>query len=144
MIDLLTGLALATGCGVTCAPPPTQPPSAAELRALLREVAAAPTGAHTDAIDALLFVGPHTRAHLDAHPGLLPESHEAWLRDELARQTVKVAFRLQDDTGVLASGEASVPLGRKQHLELDGGLLGPLSVSGSVKRVGLHHLWTRW
>ena len=51
-----------------------------------------------------------------------------------------------DERGVerLRLGNRRVPLGVKKHLlPADPGDLPPPEISGTVRRVGLHHLWTR-
>ena len=69
-----------------------------------------------------------------------------WVDRELSRQTVDIAFRLVDETGAVR-GEIrqDLPLKIKQHLVLEGtGSLKRIEVSGKTKRVGLHHLWSRF
>ncbi len=117
------------------------------FRAALEEIAAHPVGAETLGLDTLLF-------HFEQVPELfarygdapLTPAHRAWVRRELSRQTVRVGFRLvADDGAILGEVARTIPLKTKQHLVLEGtGALGRVEVSGKTKRVGLHHLWSRW
>ena len=118
-----------------------------EFREALTEIAAAPVGAESLGIDTLLF-------HFSDVPELLARygdapltpAHREWLQRELSRQTVSIGFRLlAEDGALLGFVESEVPLKTKQHLVLQGtGALKRIEVNGKTKRVGLHHLWSRW
>ena len=68
------------------------------------------------------------------------------LERELDRRHALLSVRLVDAAGKerLRLGPTRVPLGEKQHrLAEDTTDLQAPEVSGTVRRVGLHHLWTR-
>lgn len=135
----------AKGCsGPT--PDDTHPLSDEAALAHFQGYAGQPVQAPSDDLETLLFHRDVSIALLDTLPDLLPTAHEAFLREQLARTRVEVAFRLVDEAGVV-HGEA-VRIGalkEKQHVVLAGtGSLKHIEVSGKTKRVGLHHLWSRW
>lgn len=107
-----------------------------------------PIGESTEALDTLLFYFDDTQAALATLETLpLDAEHEAFLRQELARDEVVVEMRLLDDAGAERGhmGPVVVPLKEKQHLVFEGtGSLKHLETGGKVKRVGLGHLWSRW
>ena len=78
--------------------------------------------------------------------GLLPPKRQAWLKQELAQTHAWLDVRVVDAAGVerLRLRPTRVPLGEKQHLWPEQRVaLQSVEVSGTVKRVGLNHLWTR-
>ena len=107
-----------------------------------------PIGESTEALDTLLFYFDDTQAALATLETIpLDAEHEAFLRQELARDEVVVEMRLLDDAGAERGhmGPVVVPLKEKQHLVFEGtGSLKHLETGGKVKRVGLGHLWSRW
>lgn len=137
--------ACAKGCSAPT-PDETHPLSEDEALAHLDGMAAAPLGAVTEDLETLLFHRDVTLQTLLDHPGRLPVDHERFLREELARTRVEVAFRLVSDTGeILGHSVRTSPLKEKQHIILeDTGPLKHIEISGKTKRVGLHHLWSRW
>ena len=100
-------------------------------------------------METLLFHWDGTKLWLDAlgAPGLNPQQ-EAFLRQELSRDTYDMEMRLVDDDGSVRATvtRSDVPLDHKEHLEfdLDGSGLQAFITSWRSKRVGLHHLWSRW
>jgi hypothetical protein len=138
------------GCASSCSVDarPHAPLSERRLRELLATWSEEGEDRESLALDTLLFHGSETASFLETHPELdLAPERRSWLRAQLARDAVRVEFRLIDDSGrtrgtVSASG---VPLVQKQHLRFEGtGSLGHFEASGKVKRVGLDHLWSRW
>ena len=119
-----------------------------EMLALFEQYAAEPFGNDSLALDTLLYHGEQARMTLDLHvpEGTLSAEQEAFLRDELAKTHAEVEMRVVDETGQTRAllARTDVPFGIKQHLELDTVDLGHLETGGTVKRVGLHHLWSRW
>lgn len=118
-----------------------------EIGRLMDAVADAPVGVATLELETLLFHGAEASGWLDAHgDGPLDAAHAGWLRSELARDEVDVAFRLVGDDGqVHGDLQARIPLVEKQHLLLrHTGELGRMEIGGKVKRVGLGHLWSRF
>lgn len=138
------GQTTAIACGTTCTGPSPDDGKRLgddEIRRLLGQF-------RTDelAVDTLLFHADEVAAHLDAHPDAVSVADGAWLRAELSRDQVAIRFRLVDDLGdVRGELDEVVRLSSKQHLKLRGTEeLGRVEVNGKIKRVGLHHLWTRF
>lgn len=134
------------GCNAPT-PDETHALSEAEFTAALAQIADAPIGVDTDGLDTLLFHFSQVPELLTRHgKGPLSDAHLAWLQAELSRQTVDIGFRLVGDDGaVLGEIGGHIPLKTKQHLILQGtGPLKRIDVNGKTKRVGLHHLWSRW
>lgn len=134
------------GCSAPT-PDETHALTEAELNEALAQIADAPVGVDSEGLDTLLFHFSQVPELLARHGhGPLTDAHRAWLDAELSRQTVDIAFRLVDEGGtVLGHVGGHIPLKTKQHLILEGtGPLKRIDVNGKTKRVGLHHLWSRW
>ncbi len=120
--------------------------SDATLLEHLDEYAGLPLGSESSAIDQLLFHGDRTRTLLRSNPARLPARQRAFLERELNRTHARVFLRVVDAAGNVVThvDGARVPLDEKQHL-MGSNLvaLKPHEFNGTVKRVGLHHLWTR-
>jgi len=58
---------------------------------------------------------------------------------------VRISLRILDEAGRVRSriNGVRVPLDRRHVFEMENEGLQPLVTSGTVKRVGLDHLWTR-
>ncbi len=104
--------------------------------------------APSKSLETLLFYRHETLLYLKKN-GTAPLSpeHAAFLSRELRRETATVSIRVVGMNGKIrvALQDVVVPLGVKQHLRpeaLDG--TQPLSFNGTVKRVGLYHLWSRY
>ncbi len=159
----------ASGCALSNHP--TDRLSRDKFQTLIKQYAAGPRDGSNLALETLLFYGPQTAAHLrfasapsvrsvshnknqSAAPlptlksgplKTLSSEHRAFLEKELRRNTVRVEVRVVDEHGELRASlpSTAVPLDRRHVFDLDEHNLQPLSVSGTVKRVGLDHLWTR-
>jgi len=136
----------ATGCAAASSGREQLSPGGFErLLASWAEDGATPKGAQ--ALDTLLFHGDRT-AQLGAQLGygsLTPE-RASLLRQELGRRHALLSVRLVNASGAerLYLGPARVPLGEKQHIiATRTSDLQPPEVSGTVRRVGVDHLWAR-
>lgn len=118
----------------------------AEIAGLLADMAHEPLGSANIAVETLLFHGADTVDYLNRTPATpLDASRLAWLRTELDRDTVKADFRLVGaDGAVFGSIGPTFSLVTKQHLRLEAGDFGRVSINGKVKRVGVDHLWARF
>ena len=122
--------------------------SQAELARLLAVWESAPASPEGElALDTLLFYGPQTRA-LAWRSGFdgLSHSRAKLLARELERDQARVSVRLVNEAGEerLYLPPTRFPLGEKQHVMAERTSdLQPPEVSGTVKRVGLSHLWVR-
>ncbi len=136
----------ATGCAAIATPEKTL--SLEEYELLLQRFAAEPPSAESAALEALLFHGAEARRLLAQHgPGPLDRERAALLGRELARRRVLLSLRLVGEEGVVRAsfGPRSVPLDDRRHLAMTEATdLSLPEISGSVRRVGLNHLWTRW
>ena len=117
-----------------------------EVRNLLAKFSTEETGKATTAIETLLFHGKQIEDWLAVSSHPLDKEHAAFLKKELKRgHEARVSVRILDADGVRRMEfEQSVPVGEKQHLHVykTTGIATPI-LSFTVKRVGLHHLWTR-
>ena len=119
-----------------------------EFGRLLKECARSPLDGDNLALETLLFHGAQTLAYLDAPEGVgAADPLRDLLARELARDHVRLEVRVTDRSGAIriALQPVVVPLGIKQHLHADQaqGLDAP-EISGTIKRVGLRHLWARF
>jgi hypothetical protein len=134
----------ASGCAASRHPTP--PLDRAEFRRLLREFARGPLGESNPAVESLLFHGRQTSAWIE-QLGTDPVNDERarFLRRELKVTHALVSFRIVDEHGVVRTHmpPTRVPFDRRHVFEMETDDLPPLETSGTVKRVGLHHLWTR-
>ena len=139
-----------SGCAAGCAalPLPESGLSPLEFDALLEKAASQPLDGENLAFETLLFHGNESLRWLDRRGhGPLGADGEALLRAELSRTHVWVGMRVIDESGVVRASlpAARVPLGERRHIRMKSSERLELpEVSGTVRRVGLHHLWTRW
>lgn len=154
-----------TVCASGCAPSshPTDELSRVRFRGLLEQYATGPLDGTNLALETLLYYGPQSAAHLTAMQAesnsegeaegkeaselesLLKPSQITFLEQQLRRNKVSVEVRIVDEHGQVRADlpATSVPLDRRHVFELDEHGIQPMVVSGTVKRVGLDHLWTR-
>lgn len=134
----------ASGCAASRHPTPNL--TQGEFERLIVEFARGPMDETNEALEALCFYGRQTDAWLD-RLGEKPLSEEraGFLRRELKRTHALISFRIVDEHGVVRTHmpPTRVPFDRRHVFEMETEKLPPLETSGTVKRVGLHHLWTR-
>ena len=134
----------ASGCAASRHPTPEL--TDARFRELLLKHADARPGGYDPALDELLYSGRQVLDLLDRLGGApLTLEDEARLRRELTRDRAEIQFRIVDETGAVRVRLAptEVPLDRRHVFRMTTENLPDLETSGTVKRVGLHHLWTR-
>ena len=140
----------ATGCAVGSGE--LEGPTRAELETLLDGLRDSPLDADNLALATLLFHGARVGRMLDGLDGLdglcdrLDPPTEAFLRRELERRHARldVRFLNADGSERLRLGARRIPLDEKQHLfPSHAEALTPPEISGTVRRVGLDHLWVR-
>jgi hypothetical protein len=118
-----------------------------ELHDLLRQYATDPMSEESVALETLLFHGAETTRFLAATPDLvLDDERRVFLERELARRHAWIEFRVVTESGHerFRLDPTRVPLDIKQHVQPTFSSLPPLELNGTVKRVGLFHLWTRF
>jgi hypothetical protein len=140
-----TAQACNTGCSAVTAKNKHLHPS--DIRNLLAKFSKEETDKATKTLETLLFHGKQMEDWLDANDSQpLDKEHAAFLKYELKRgQEAHVSARIIDAEDICRMVfEQSVPIGEKQHLHVykTKAIATPI-FSFTVKRVGLHHLWTR-
>ena len=107
-----------------------------------------PMSADSPALEELLFHGERSRALLAQHGSWpLDATRAGFLETQLTSTHALLEVRLIDAHGVerMRLDPARFRLGERQHVHADQLVqLQPVEVSGTVKRVGLHHIWTRF
>jgi hypothetical protein len=102
----------------------------------------------SEALDSLCFYGVQTRDMLAVHgTGPLDDDRAAFLRREVTRTHAYLSVRVIDDAGVerVTMMRKRVPFDIRCHHEVDGvNDVTPPSISGTLKRVGLYHIWARF
>ena len=100
------------------------------------------------ALETLLFHGRRARDMLETlGEGVLPPKHLDFLRREMARDHVRIAFRVVDEAKRvrLELDPIRVPLRVRKHLRTDRAVdVQHAEVSGTAVRVGLDRLWVRY
>lgn len=113
---------------------------------LLKQFAEEPMSEDSPALESLLFYGRQTLVwmnRLGTEP--LDKKRTAFLKRQLTRTHALISFRIVDEHGEtrVFMPPTRVPLDRRHEFRMETKDLPPLITSGTVKRVGLHHLWTR-
>lgn len=138
-----------SACAAGCAAVPDEEGTLdhAQFLRLVEELGRGEFNSDNPALETLLFHGPRTREHLehDASPSLDP-----WLlsqlETELAKDHARLELRVIDEQGAtrLRLDPTVVPLAEKQHLHASEAIgFDAPEISGTIKRVGLRHLWAR-
>ena len=100
------------------------------------------------ALDTLCYYGVQTRDMLAEHgAGALDKDHEAFLLRELSRTYVYLSVRVTDDEGIVrvSFDHHKVNIDERNHHAVDAvNNVIPPEISGTVKRVGLYHIWSRF
>jgi hypothetical protein len=134
----------ASGCAASSHP--TEKLTEEVFRRLLSQYAHDPIDETSLALETLLYYGRQSQAMLRQLGGQpLDTLREEVLRKELTRQHAKVQIRVVDEEGEVRSSlpATRVPLDRRHVFSMKVNRVQPLVTSGTVKRVGLYHLWTR-
>ncbi|MEM7205269.1 MAG: hypothetical protein AAF628_33750 [Planctomycetota bacterium] len=122
------------------------PPAPGEFDGWIRRYATEPMAEGSEALETLLYHDARSRELLATRgaPQLDADRH-AYLARELARERAIVSLRVVDAAGTehLRVDDATVRIGEKAHLHATG-QSDACEFSGTVKRVGVHHLWARF
>ena len=105
-----------------------------------------PVNVASPALEELLYFGPQTLALLEQQgQAMLDTEHADFLRRELNRTHARISIRVIEQDGTRRSWlpPTRVPFDRRHVFEMKTESLQPLVTSGTVKRVGLHHIWAR-
>ena len=134
----------ASGCAASRHPTATL--TRPHFEQLLAVFANEPMNQTSNALEELLYFGPQTKRLMErvGCPGLDPD-RKNFLWTELRKTHARISIRVVDEEGRVRTwlDGAAVPLDRRHVFEMETRNLQPLVTSGTVKRVGLNHLWTR-
>lgn len=134
----------ASGCAASRHP--TGVLSKAKYLWLLRRFAEQPMDETSPALEELMYYGRQTQMWMHKlGTGSLDEERTKLLRAELPRTHAMISFRIIDEYGEVRvyMPPTRVPLDRRHEFRMETKNLPPLITSGTVKRVGRYHLWTR-
>lgn len=134
----------ASGCAASNHP--TGKLTTAHFKGLMGQFASQPIDETSSAFEELLFYGPQTRKLIEQE-GFegLDRLRASVLWAELQRTHALVSVRVVDEHGEVRSHlePTRVPFDRRHVFTMETNNLQPLVTSGTVKRVGLYHLWAR-
>ena len=134
----------ASGCALSRHP--TDKLSLKRFHQLTRQFSTAPLQGTSPPLEELLFYGPQTRQLIESFGvAALDTNRAGFLCDELKRTHARISLRVIDSNGDIRTWlkPTRVPLDRRHVFEMETKNLQPLVTSGTVKRVGLDHLWVR-
>lgn len=134
----------ASGCAVSRHP--TGKLTRRQFERLLWEYSRSPLDESNSALEELLFYGPQTGQMIEQFGSAgLGKEQARFLREQLEYTHAKISIRVVDQHGVVRTwlDQSLVPFDRRHVFEMQTRDLQPLVTSGTVKRVGLNHLWTR-
>lgn len=134
----------ASGCAASRHP--TEELTRGHFRRLLAEYSVESIEEPGEALETLLYFGRQAAAWLERDGAVpLDPVRANLLRYELKHDYAEVSIRLVDETGDVRASlpRTRVPLDRRHEFNLQPRNLQPLIASGTVKRVGRDHLWTR-
>jgi hypothetical protein len=134
----------ASGCAASRHP--TAPLTADAFRQLLVAYQQSAPTANNVPLEKILFYGRQSRQHwLIQQVTSIDPLWRMVLDEELGKTHVLISLRILDESGDVRSALTNirVPLDRRHVFTMHASGLQPLVTSGTVKRVGLDHLWTR-
>ncbi len=134
----------ASGCALSRHP--TGKLSESNFRNLIKQFSDSDDARSSIALEELLFYGPQSRKMLATHgTGELPSGQAEYLVDQLRFTHSTVSIRVTDQQGVIRTwlDPTRVPFDHRHIFEMETKNLQPLVTSGTLKRVGLNHVWLR-
>lgn len=99
-----------------------------------------------NALEELVYFGSQTRKMIEFYGvGQLDTPRAKFLWDQLKYDKAKVSIRVLDQSGTIRTWiePTVVPFDRRHVFEMQTNDIQPLVTSGTVKRVGLNHIWAR-
>ncbi|BBM82007.1 hypothetical protein [Candidatus Uabimicrobium amorphum] len=133
-----------TGCGAI--PDTTPAITKDEFMKHLQAFANSPIDEQSLDLETLLFYGKETRKWLPEQ-SILDEDHLRFLQRELQKTHAEIQLRVIDDEGNvrIELEPRIVEIGQKYHEHIHTTHdMQELEISGTIKRVGVHHLWSRF
>lgn len=134
----------ASGCAASRHP--TQSLTRDHFQRLLVECTYEPMDQTNNALEELMYFGSQTRKMIQAHGvGQLDSQRAEFLWEQLKFDKAKVSIRVLDESGNVRTWvePTVVPFDRRHVFEMQTNNVQPLVTSGTVKRVGLNHIWAR-
>ena len=134
----------ASGCAASRHP--TEKLDEQSFHELLDQYAGDPMDETSSALESLLYFGPQTKEMIQKHGfGPLDRVRADFLWSELKVSHALISIRVVDEKGIVRSWlkPTRVPFDRRHEFEMEVDKVQPNETSGTVKRVGLYHLWTR-
>jgi hypothetical protein len=134
----------ASGCAASRHP--TRELTHDHFHELLEQYATEPMDETSFALESLLYFGRQTGEMLKEDGDFpLDPLRSQFLREELRKTHAKIEVRVVDEYGEIRTWLPStrVPLDRRHEFDMHVSNVQPLETSGTVKRVGLYHLWNR-
>lgn len=134
----------ASGCAASRHPTPEL--TKKHFHQLMQQFALEPMDQSSFALESLLFFGRQTSLFLQSEgTAPLDAPRTDLLREQLKVTHAMIEIRLVDEYGEVRTWlpPTRVPLDRRHVFDMEVKRLQPLITSGTVKRVGLYHLWTR-
>ncbi len=134
----------ASGCAASRHP--TRELSEEHFFELMKFFPVEPLNQTNNSLEELVYFGPQTKAMIERHgfQGLSREYAE-FLWEQLKVTHAKISIRVIDESGEIRTWlpPTSVPFDRRHVFQMETKNLQPLVTSGTVKRVGLNHIWAR-
>ena len=134
----------ASGCAASRHP--TKELTQRHYQQLLSEVKIEPMDRTNNALESLLFFGSQTRKMIENNGvGDLDSKRAEFIWNELKVTHARLAIRVTDENGMVRTwlDPAEVPFDRRHVFEMKTNGVQSLVTSGTVKRVGLDHVWVR-
>ena len=134
----------ASGCAASRHP--TEELNEEHFNELMVEFSSQPLTEDSPALEQLLYFGPQARKLIEKNGfGPLDSERATFLWEELETARAKISIRVIDETGTIRVwlDPTMVPFDRRHVFKMETENLQPLVTSGTVKRVGLNHIWVR-
>ncbi|MBZ0135276.1 MAG: hypothetical protein K8I27_02745 [Planctomycetes bacterium] len=147
IIDPTMGRAKPTCSSCGDARHPTPPLLLEDYKQLLKQYGLEPM-TESAALDSLCYYGVQTRDMVKQHGVFgLDAEREAFLREEITRTHAFLSVRVIDENGVVRVSmmRKKAAFDQRSHHEIDSAVgVIPPEISGTLKRVGLYHIWARF
>ena len=133
----------ASGCALSRHPTPNL--SRAKFLELVENVTSGAMNESNTALEELVYFGSQTQSHLNYVKTDLKQEWIEYLSQELTKTHARIEIRVVDEFGEVRSWlpPTRVPLDRRHVFKMETNGVQPLTTSGTVKRVGLNHMWAR-
>ena len=133
----------ASGCALSRHPTPVL--TKKRFMELCKQYRAEKPRVESQSLDSLIFYGSQTARQLKSNPAALPKEHTAFLSRQLDESQLIVELRVIEEGGRVRVSlpPTKVPQHIRQEFAMDVADLNTAITSGTLKRVGLNHVWQR-